>query len=350
MQRVDYLLIGQGLSGSMLAVTLLQKGRSVAVIDQPQLSSSSRVAAGAYNPFNFRRMTDNWRAGELVDFVNRFYPEAESFLGSEGFFHPRRVLKVFAAESERQQWEKACAAQPQRFASPEILENYYADILDTPFGIGVVKEAGHIDTVKFIGDVSAKLEQQQSLFRETFDPSKLSLSGEGAVYDNRIAATTVIFCEGHLARKDHWFGFLPLRPVKGQVLHVHIPGFDAKDIFNRGAYLVPMGNERFATGATFENDRDDETITPNAEEELLGKLTKYIRVPIHVEKRFAGVRPAVKDRRPLLGRHPEHPQLCVFNGMGSKAVLLAPFLADQLVQHLEEKIPLLPEVDIARFA
>ena len=63
---------------------------------------------------------------------------------------------------------------------------------------------------------------------------------------------------------------------------------------------------------------------------------------------FAGVRPTVKDRRPLVGTHPIHSQLHVLNGLGTRGVMLGPYLANQLFQLIEENIPLEKEIDIVR--
>ena len=64
----------------------------------------------------------------------------------------------------------------------------------------------------------------------------------------------------------------------------------------------------------------------------------------------AAIRPNVADRRPLLGRHPEHERLFLFNGMGSKGVMLAPYFAKQLVGHIYTNGPIEPEADLNRFA
>lgn len=79
MKSVDYLIVGQGIVGSVMALTLFRLGKSVVVIDQPKLSSSSKVAAGVYNPFNFRQAMNNWRALELVNSAQNLYGYAEKF-------------------------------------------------------------------------------------------------------------------------------------------------------------------------------------------------------------------------------------------------------------------------------
>lgn len=347
MKQYDYLVIGGGIAGSVLALTLLKKGRSVALIDKPTLSSSSRVAGGAWNPFNLRTFTDNWRAEELVAKADTFYKEAEALFQCE-FYTPRKLLKIFTSADERRLWEKACAEKPQRFAEAPT-ETPYPGTVPAQHGVGAVNGAGSIDTQRLIGRTTAKFMAQDDFFETHFDYAKLALTNEGVVYDNQVSARQVVFCEGHLARHNPWFSFLPLVPVKGHLIHVRIPGFPLTEILNRGAFLLPLGNDLFALGSTFENNRDDEVPVPGKEAELVAKLEKMVTLPYQVVGLHVGVRPAVKDRRPLLGRHPQHPQLAVFNGMGSKAVLLTPWLAEVLARHLEHGEELPADVDLGRF-
>jgi len=63
----------------------------------------------------------------------------------------------------------------------------------------------------------------------------------------------------------------------------------------------------------------------------------------------AGIRPTVKDRRPFLGAHPDHNNLYVFNGLGTKGVSLAPYFAKHLVDHMVDGVELMKEVSIGRF-
>jgi glycine oxidase len=67
-----------------------------------------------------------------------------------------------------------------------------------------------------------------------------------------------------------------------------------------------------------------------------------------VLEQASGVRPTSRDRRPILGRTAPHE--AVFNGLGSRGVLLAPWCARHLAAHLFDGAPLDPEVDAARFA
>ena len=57
----------------------------------------------------------------------------------------------------------------------------------------------------------------------------------------------------------------------------------------------------YKVGATF--NHKDKTSIPSKEgkEELIEKLKKVITVPYSIVEQSAGIRPAVKDRRPLVG-------------------------------------------------
>jgi glycine/D-amino acid oxidase-like deaminating enzyme len=57
----------------------------------------------------------------------------------------------------------------------------------------------------------------------------------------------------------------------------------------------------------------------------------------------------VSDRRPVIGPHPVLKNIYVFNGLGTKGVLLSPFIAEQLYELMYNQIIPDKEVNIARF-
>ena len=64
----------------------------------------------------------------------------------------------------------------------------------------------------------------------------------------------------------------------------------------------------------------------------------------------AGIRPTVVDRRPLVGQHPNHKNMHVLNGLGTRGVLVAPSMAEALYNSIEKSTSLSEEIDINRFA
>ncbi len=348
MKSFDYLIVGQGIVGSVMALTLFRLGKSVVVIDQPKLSSSSKVAAGVYNPFNFRQAMNNWRALELVNSAQNLYGYAEK-ISNQKIHTERKIWKIFTNAAERKLWERACEERENLCADEKIMDNFFQDTILSPFGLGGVNNAGSIDTVMLMNVVLEKLKENNNYFSEMFDYQKLQINSNGINYDERLFAKQLIFCEGYLNSNNPWFRYLPIKPAKGQLLHVYIPGLKTTEILSKNCSLLPIGNERFILGSTFDNDVVDEKPTQAAEDDLLNRVKKFVSLPIYVENRLAGIRPAVQDRRPIIGTHPNFPQLSIINGMGSKAVLLAPLLSEILINHIENGLPIPVEVAINRF-
>ena len=80
MTNVDFIVVGQGLAGSVLALKLIENGYSIKVIDKPELSSCSKVAAGIWNPVVFKRITKSWMIDELMPEMLNFYRQSEKIL------------------------------------------------------------------------------------------------------------------------------------------------------------------------------------------------------------------------------------------------------------------------------
>ncbi|MEJ7659256.1 MAG: hypothetical protein WKG07_06320 [Hymenobacter sp.] len=102
-------------------------------------------------------------------------------------------------------------------------------------------------------------------------------------------------------------------------------------------------------GATYRWPPFSENPDDGDQRELAGRLAGLTALPFSVVGERRGVRPAVRDRRPLLGRHPALPWLSLFGGFGSKGVSLAPRLAAQLADYLDQGDALWPEADLARY-
>jgi glycine/D-amino acid oxidase-like deaminating enzyme len=189
------------------------------------------------------------------------------------------------------------------------------------------------------------------LREETFDQELLKVNEKSVSY-KEFSAEKIIFCEGAKSRQNPWFPDADYRPTKGEVLIIKLPpGQEIPPglIINKGVFILPLGNGTYKAGATF--DWDDMTTVPTvkAREELLGKLQKVLDVPFEVMDQQAGIRPTMNDRRPIIGLHPEHRALGIFNGLGTKGVMIAPYFAVHFAGYLEGRHSLDPEVDVVRF-
>ncbi|TND10423.1 MAG: hypothetical protein FD123_65 [Bacteroidetes bacterium] len=333
----DYLIIGHGFAGSITALTLKQRGKTVCIIDDKSFSQCSRIAAGMLNPVNFQTRKPTWKAAETVPFAHQFYKTLEAQYDQKIFFQ-REYLRILS-EEESQNWP-----QDKPFFGP-VIQNSFPGIVQAPHGLGRVEQGGNLDTKLFYALVEQVFPE---VVEERFDFSQLKFENNGVEYRG-IRAKKIICCTGFRAPEENYFSFVPIKALKGQLLHLEIPELETDAILNGAGYLVPKNGGGFIFGATHEREIADEVTTAEGQNELEEKLRRMISVPYNVTGIVAGVRPTTRDHRPALGLHPERSQLAVFNGLGSKSVMQAPWLAEQLVSFLEDGKPLPKEIDVRRF-
>lgn len=344
----DVIIVGQGLAGSVLALTLLKAGYKVLVIDDPALSSCSRVAAGIWNPVVFKRLTKSWLADEVVPELHAFYQEASALLGVQ-LIRERAIIKPFTEAQEKQLWiKKAQGENP--FLDPSVYGNLkITSSPDTIAHYSKVRQAGNLDVKLFLDKTKDYLLQQESYLGESFDHSRLEHDTAGINYKH-VEAKRIIFCEGHLISQNPLFREISLKPAKGEVLTIRCEGLLLQqDILNKGIFILPLSEHLYKVGATYDWEDLTDKPTETARQHLSDKLSAVISVPFEIIGHEAGVRPAVIDRRPVVGPHPHYANVYAFNGFGTKAVMLAPFFARQLLAFLEEGIAPHPEVDPERF-
>ena len=114
--------------------------------------------------------------------------------------------------------------------------------------------------------------------------------------------------------------------------------------------LAPLTIQHtFWAGSNYQWEFKNDQPSPPFYEQMNQHLHNWLKVPFRILVHKAAVRPATLERRPFVGLHPSYPALGILNGMGTKGVSLAPFFAQQLVQHLVYGLPLMEEADVKRF-
>jgi glycine oxidase len=318
-KHVDYIIVGFGLAGAALALQLRKRGRSVLIFDEPYEQQASRVAAGLFNPVTGKLMQKTWNADELFPYLHDFYKEAEQLTG-ERFFYPMPICIPFRSIEEQNNWMTT---------NEEVYtKSRYSDFVDDRFGGLLLRSAGYLDTPKY-------LEVVRKLFtiEKNFD------------YDKR--EEIVIFCEGIHVSSNPYFNWVPIKQLKGETLTVTLDKTPPV-IFNRGVYVVPSGGNSWRVGATYSHDTTPGT-SESGRKELTEKLDALLRVPYTITNHTWGGRPTTPDRRPIVGPHPEHKNVLIFNGMGTKGVSLAPWSSGMLSDYLEEGRQIKNDVNISRF-
>lgn len=347
-KEFDYIIVGQGIAGTVLAYSMIKEGLNVLLIDDKNFSSCSKVAAGNFNPIVFKRLVKSWMADELIPFSDKFYKDAEQFLGQE-FYWKKEIVKLFAEENEKDFWlKKANEADSGKYLSKTISTGFFTDVVNNPIGCAFVNDAANLFVVKFLDDFRNYFSQSHLLLDELFDFDQLKAENNSISYKD-FSAKKIIFCEGYKIADNPYFKWIPFKPAKGEVLIVKIENLPTDKIINKGVYMLPIGDDLFIVGTTYDWVNLNDIPTEKAKKEISEKLSKVIKVPFEIIDQQAGVRPSVSDRRPVIGLHPEYTSIGVFNGMGTKGVMLAPYFSKEFIDLLQHNVPLNNEVNVERF-
>jgi len=308
---------------------------------------SSAVAAGVYNPTILKRFTSVWKAGEQLDVLKDFYTKVESRL-EKRFFHPIDILRRFHDEREIKTWIKKSVKEDLKdFMSSEPFV-YDNNAVDAPYDYGKVAGTGWVDTIGYMNQTVQYLKKNSSFFKDSFDFKELTHSDDQIGY-KQYQSGKIIFAEGYKLLSNPYFKNLPLQGNKGEVLTIKVPGLKLDYIIKSSVFLMSYTDDLFWVGATYNGEELSGGSTEEAKEFLTSRLERFLKVPYEIVEHEYGIRPTSSDRRPFVGAHQHYKNYVVFNGMGSRAVLMAPWAAQQLFYSLYNDQQLDVEIDIQRF-
>ena len=342
---IDFLIVGNGLAGISFTEIALQNNKSIFVFDNNS-QPSSRVAGGLYNPVVLKRFSEVWKAKEQIDFAFPLYHRIQSKLNVVFDFEIPILRKLFSVEEQNNWFQAADKPNLAPFLDSKLVKSFYESIA-SPFHYGKVNHTGYLEISILIEAYSNYLQSLNCFSCEGFQYDKIEFLENGIQYNN-IKAKHIIFAEGFGLHANPYFNDLPLDGTKGELLIIKAPHLKLDVVIKSSVFILPIGNDLYKVGATY--DWSDKTNNPTeaGKQELIEKLSELISCDFEIVQHFAGVRPTVKDRRPLVGTHPVHSQLHILNGLGTRGVMLGPYLANQLFQHIENNIPLEKEIDIIR--
>lgn len=342
----DYIIVGSGLAGIAFAETLLQHNKSFIVFDNDSQSSSS-IAGGLYNPVILKRFSEVWNARPQLELAASFYSEIEQKLTVQFDFKIPIYRKFFSVEEQNNWFSVSDKPNLAPFLSTTIVHKKYNGI-DAPFGYGEVLQTGYVDTIALLTQYHNYLKSLNLFASDTFDYTELKTFDDHIEYQN-IKAKHIVFAEGFGIHSNPFFNYLPLDGTKGELFIIRAADLDLDVIINTSVFILPLGNNLFKVGATYNWEDKTNTPTQDGKQELIDRIKEILNCDFEIVEHFAGVRPTVKDRRPLLGTHPKHSNLHILNGLGTRGVMLAPTLAKDLYDFIENGKPLDVTIDIKRY-
>ncbi|MEZ6049043.1 MAG: FAD-dependent oxidoreductase [Planctomycetaceae bacterium] len=348
-RQYDYLILGQGIAGSCVAWELWRRGKTALIVDREESVTTSRVAAGLMTPVTGQRLVPSWKFHQFREVAIPFYREIEVLTQSE-FYREFRMLRIFQQSKEKELFLR----------KKEELKSYVENDPNSPPSIDSTKLearwggfemplAGQLRTVPF-------LDATRNFFRERdlFLTGELDLSAGLKIIPDQplqfpgwgVSSNRLICCQGFSGSQSDWLTHLPWKPAKGEILTLRISGLDESRILNAGLWVIPLGQDLYRVGSTYEWHQLDQIPTETGREEICRRLRSFLKLPFEIVDHQAAVRPSMENQKPVVGCLPEEPRIAFLNGLGSKGALMGPLLAQQLIDHLERGTALDPEIDL----
>lgn len=334
----DYLIIGGGLAGCMLAWKLKQSGRQCILIDTPHKSNASRISAGIINPITGKRFSPFWDNEAVLSSALQSYKSLEQQFNTK-FLREITALRLFTDTEEREQWfaKRASALTFAEYLPPESIHSY----IHQQWG-GIRYGAWHLDAELLIRSLRAWLASEGCVRNEEYHHAHTDFSGEHVVIkttQEHLQTRRIVFANGwKVLETEHW-GNLPLSPAKGELLTVRAKRVP-KEMLVKGVFMLPLDDSTMRIGASYSWEELNDVPTPNTAETLIAQAQSVFPTEMTLLRHDAGVRPAAQDSKPILGIHPEEPRSVIFNGFGSKGAVYTPYCAEALIDFLEEEKPL----------
>lgn len=347
MKHIDYIIVGCGLASIAFCEQLIANNKSFVVFDDSS-QKSSIVAAGLYNPVILKRFSEVWKAKEQLALAMPMYAHIEEKLQIKCDYK-LRILRRFTSIQEQNKWFTASDKPSlEAYLSTTLIRNNNP-LIDAEFGFGEVLQAGRLDTEVLINSYKNYLIHRAQFFNNSFNYEAINFESNGVLYRN-FKAKQIVFAEGFGVKLNPFFKTMPLTGSKGEILTIKSADLKIDYAIKSSIFIIPLGNDLYNVGSTYNNEDKSNTPTDCAKEALISKLKTVINCKFKVVKHLAGVRPTVKDRRPLVGQHTTNKNLYLLNGLGTRGVMIAPYVADKLFRYIEYGEPLDKEIDCNRFS
>ncbi|MEV4705907.1 glycine oxidase ThiO [Actinoplanes sp. NPDC049316] len=336
-------VVGGGIIGLSVAWRLVQRGRSVTVMDSGGDEGAWYAAAGMLAPAGETAFGQDPLQELLLESARRwpsFAAELERETGHDLCYNATGAVDVALTGDDLAEARRMWAFREQRELKmrrlpPSDLRELEPALSPRVRGGAHVPDDHQVDPRRVVAALRAALADAVTTSRMT------SLPG----------GTTVVAAGLGTAGLTG----LPVRPVKGLVLRLRGEPGVLRHIVNgyvdgRHVYLVPRPDGEVVVGATQE-ERADFTVTAGSVLELLRSAVDLVPELAEFELTETVVRhrPSTPDNAPLLGRWTG--DVVVAAGHHRNGVLLAPVTADLIADLVEGRVdPLLAAFSPGRFA
>jgi glycine oxidase len=323
----DITIVGFGLAGTCLAWRLWQRDVPFQIIDD-QLSQCSKVAAGMVNPITGKNCTATWRYREFFNEAEIFYQKIEKTLGCQ-FWSRMESVRLIGHENEEKLRFRMTEGDSGEWVDKEMDVSEFGAEWSCGY---LLKDAARLNCKEFI-------EKSRNFFKQNGRVTT------GFLEDSE-DHQCVIWCEGSRGLIADKPEFWRQRSAKGEMLIVKATGWSEKRMLAGNGWLLPLGNDEYKIGATYEWNDLDEIPTQKGRDEIEKIARSLCRGDYEVIDHHVGVRPIVRESFPLLGNVDRNKRDYFMNALGSKGALTAPLAAKILVDYMIDEKEIEPIMNI----
>lgn len=345
---IDFIVVGGGLSGMLVARELINGGASVALLERGDLGKEASWAGGGIlSPLYPWRYPDAVTA--LSQWSQRHFPELASELAQETGIDPEWLRSGLLVTEQAESSSAISWAQRWDVSVSMLAGNHLADLepgLALPVNEGGIwlPEVAQIRNPRLLKALARSLELRGVLIKTHTEVLGFVESGDKVqgvrTSDETVWAGGVVLTAG--AWTTSLLGSLAasweIVPVRGQMLLFHSRPGQVRHIVLRGDhYLVPRRDGRVLAGSTVEYVGFDKSTTHQAYDELhavaVALIPSLSQCP--VERHWAGLRPGTPQGIPFIGPCPEKRGLHINAGHFRNGVVMGPasarLLADMIL-------------------
>ena len=331
----DFIIVGHGLAGSVMAHYLIARGQKVTVIDAGLPHSASAVSVGLVNPLIGPKLNPPFMITECLMENELFFQQCERAWGKT-FYRSIPLQRIFISQKQKKIWnEMEKNPDFNEFQNGQWSTAHFQKMgIQAPLGAGITKNAWQLDVPRFLQASKDCLLKKKAWKNSSFEMR------------NQQDSPKIIFCEGFRVLENPWFKDLPFAPARGEVLTVQ-SGIDLA--LSNGSWHLPGFGDYAHLGSTWDHQNLVTGPTEKGKKEILQKCDFFDFSKKDFPQHISGVRSGTKDRHPIIGVHPNHKNLFLFNGFGSRGTSTIPHYAKIMTDFLLDDHPLPSEANLNRF-
>jgi glycine/D-amino acid oxidase-like deaminating enzyme len=327
MVHTDYLIIGQGMAGTLLSYELIQAGKSVMVIDAKGLHNTSLVASAVINPLVGKNWTLAKDAERIIPIALGTYQHLNQLLNAD-LVQQKSILVFHRDELAEDNFLKQKAS-----GNPYLNENnveqeghWFA-----PFGVGEVTPVYTIDAQSLLSKWADYLLSKNALLKEQLQFDELKISTD-KIQCKEVIADKIVFCEGPNGRQNPFFSALNFTQNRGDVLLLSIPHLSTEHIYHKDFRLVPHRDNLFWCGSNYIWEYDSLEPDTDWRRETERDLKNWLKLPFETIEHWVAERPTTAGQQSLTLQNKQHKNLYFFNGLGTRGFSAGPSLAKEMAE------------------